>query len=156
MAFIGLRLDYKSGKNISFAAFAFCVSFWAFGDTFYYISTNYADGWFWYRFTSIGWCGMIFGAFYMCMEFADSYKKTPFIIKALVFGYSITLIIVQWSGTLFLKNFTQTPYGLIEEIDFSSPGFFLLHGGMLTVVLTGTFFLIKAIKKSKSRRQKKC
>jgi DNA-binding CsgD family transcriptional regulator len=155
MGIIGIKLDAKSRKNISFAVFSFIVAVWALGDTFYYIASDKTSGWFWYRITSIGWCGLIFGIFYICTEFAGYYKKIPLIVKILFFLYSISLMIIQFRSTLFVKDFDHTPNGLIEKTDIMLPGFLLLYGGLSVSIAVGVFFIIKAIINTKSNREKK-
>ena len=155
MGITGFLLDRKSGKNKAFALLAFIISFWAFGDLFYYISKDQASIWFWYRIASIGWCGIIFGNFYLCLEFAGYYKRIPFFIKALVFLYSLSLIIVHFNGTLFVNNIYLTPDGPVEQINTSSLAFIFFHGGLILSIAAGTFFLIKGMLESKSKREKK-
>lgn len=155
MGVTGYLLDRKSGKNRAFALMSFIISIWAFGDFFYYNATDLESVWFWYRIASIGWCGIIFGNFYLCLEFAGYYKKVPFLIKALVFAYSLSLIVVHFNGRLFVENISITSGGPVEEINTSAPAFLFFHGGLILSIAAGAFFLIKGMIESRSTREKK-
>jgi DNA-binding CsgD family transcriptional regulator len=154
MGLTSLLLDPKSGMNRSCAFFAFIISIWAFGDTFYYASTDKAWGWFWFKFTSIGWGGMIFAIFYICAEFSGYYKRIPLVVKAGFFVYSIVIIILQYNSTLFLKDFNHTNIGLIETVDYTSPGFYLLYGGITVAAIVGICIIIRKIFETKFNREK--
>ena len=155
MGIIGLVFDHKSKLNQAFAFLTLILSFWAFSNIFFYISTSEKWLWFWYRIGSIGWCGMIFGFLYFCLVFSGYYKKTSVIIKIIMIFYPIVLIVIQFADTLILKGFFITENGTIVTIsDLKSIGFLVYNLGLFPSVTIGIISVCISSKKSGSNRYK--
>lgn len=155
MGIIGFVFDPKSKLNQAFAVLILILSFWAFGDMFFFASTSEKWLWFWYRVGSIGWCGMIFGFLYFCLVFSELYKKTPIAIKIVMILYPLVLIIIQFTGSIFLKSIYITENGTIVTIsNLKSIGFLIYNLGLFPAVTTGIISIFIKSKKSSSNRYK--
>jgi len=125
--YFGLHILRREPKaTLSQVFFAYCATgmIWSFGYVFIYPATDIKQIWFWYRFTSFGWCFIHSTLLHFILILTEKKRLlSRWWIYAVLYLPSCILLWRSLTGILIAENFYQTPLGTAEIIASKSVWF---------------------------------
>ncbi len=157
--YFGLHTIRKEpGAILNRVFFVYCLTgqIWSFGYVFVYSATVPADIWFWYRFSSFGWC-FIHSTLLLFILILTGKKKPLFKwwIYILIYTPSIVLLYRSLTGILIAKEFYPTPWGNAEILASDTLWFNLYAVYNITYLILGCVILWRWAGASEYTRHKK-
>ncbi|MCU0846466.1 MAG: SpoIIE family protein phosphatase [Spirochaetes bacterium] len=131
----------------------FCV--WAFGYTFIFMTDKTAAAFFWYRFSSIGWCLVPGILLHFIIVYTERIKRGWFFIFPAIYLPGLLFIFRSFTGVLYAGSFEWTDSGIIERGAVDSPWFWCYLAYNFACLSLSLVFTLRYYRSTMSYRQKK-
>jgi diguanylate cyclase (GGDEF)-like protein/PAS domain S-box-containing protein len=150
-----LHQDPSSRPNRLLFSLSLSLGIWAFGYAFVYHAETPESLWFWFRFSSLGWCmvGGICLHFLMLLTRRNDILERPWIHIALYFPGAL-LFVRSLTGTITATDFFYTHLGWVEITNPTNPWFWIHTANLFACVLIGVWLTWSWGHRSPRRREK--
>jgi len=131
----------------------FCV--WAFGYTFIYMSDNAGVAFFWYRFSSTGWCLVPGILLHFIIVYTERTRPGRFFLLPAIYLPGSLFVFRSFTGILYTVSFEWTDSGIIERGAVDSPWFWAYLVYNFACLSLSLIFTLAYYRSTLSYRQKK-